>query len=318
MNSESFHFKDGTKKQGPFTFEQMQQIAAEGLIGPDTMIWRPGMDTWQNASSIEGIFPPSLTVPPSPPPLPARVDPAVQVKRPIRRAPPPLRKTAPPRQSSRGFRLHLWPALIGLALVIGGTRDFFTGIGNTKVQEITISALEAQTPEAMWLRINDGELDIPNSWYSTWVGRKNQSESIVTEIYIPLRRKGFSEDDPIQVIVKSNDDELIQVVQKINSLSSLDQPVPDELPELMAHISNLLDDSRREKSIQGLVESRVGSDIKSKLESKGLAVMLAPDCIVIDEGVEPSASKGIAMIILGLLIGGVFHLPSIVRILSRH
>ncbi len=55
-------------QQGPVSVEQLQQMANNGSITPDSMVWKNGMAGWEKAGNqqeLQGLFPPA-----SPPPLP--------------------------------------------------------------------------------------------------------------------------------------------------------------------------------------------------------------------------------------------------------
>ena len=54
--------KDG-KPTGPFPLEKLTEMAASGELLPDGLVWKPGMDAWEKASSrddLKGLFPPPI------------------------------------------------------------------------------------------------------------------------------------------------------------------------------------------------------------------------------------------------------------------
>jgi DNA-directed RNA polymerase subunit RPC12/RpoP len=55
-NSESWYFASGKQKLGPFSFAQLQQLAASGRIAPETMVLQPGDAKWARAESVPGLF----------------------------------------------------------------------------------------------------------------------------------------------------------------------------------------------------------------------------------------------------------------------
>lgn len=58
--------RDGTIRWGPYTEEQLRELAAAGRLLPADMLWREGMDRWVAASSVPGLtfLPPTPTMPP--------------------------------------------------------------------------------------------------------------------------------------------------------------------------------------------------------------------------------------------------------------
>lgn len=64
------------KKVGPFSGEQLRQLAATGRLQPADMVLREGSRTWQKAGEVREIFP----SPPPPPPQPPRAEPAAPAR----------------------------------------------------------------------------------------------------------------------------------------------------------------------------------------------------------------------------------------------
>lgn len=71
------------QQSGPFTAQQLREMAAAGQLSSDDLLWKNGMPSWVPCSSVKGLFPESTAVSGPPPTRPA--------PRPV--APPP-RSTA--------------------------------------------------------------------------------------------------------------------------------------------------------------------------------------------------------------------------------
>ena len=69
-----WYYAKGKQKHGPFTEAQLKELAASGDLLPTDMVWKPGMQAWTKASSLEGIIP-------GPPPLPIESDSPADWKR---------------------------------------------------------------------------------------------------------------------------------------------------------------------------------------------------------------------------------------------
>ncbi|HET6266424.1 MAG TPA: GYF domain-containing protein [Acidobacteriota bacterium] len=89
----------GSKQVGPVEWKQLLDLASEGRLQGEDLVWSEGMASWQAASSVTGLFtvPPlsqHLPAPPlPPPPLPAAAqqkkpedDPALRMILPIGRS----------------------------------------------------------------------------------------------------------------------------------------------------------------------------------------------------------------------------------------
>lgn len=57
-----WYYAKGTERHGPVTEEQLHRLAATGKLQPSDLVWRKGMAQWQQAESIQGLFPPQPMV----------------------------------------------------------------------------------------------------------------------------------------------------------------------------------------------------------------------------------------------------------------
>ncbi len=68
---QNWHYtRDGKKKIGPFSFEQMKDLAKSGTLLPSDMVMKDGTDKWKPASEVQKFFPASGSASPPPPLLP--------------------------------------------------------------------------------------------------------------------------------------------------------------------------------------------------------------------------------------------------------
>lgn len=63
-----WHYAIGGQRAGPVEPAELKSLAAAGRLGPDDLVWKPGLAEWVAARSVRGLFPGAL-----PPPLPAVV-----------------------------------------------------------------------------------------------------------------------------------------------------------------------------------------------------------------------------------------------------
>jgi hypothetical protein len=53
---ETWYFARDGRRMGPFSFEQLQQMAASGVLDADDMLLRLGAQQWSQARSVDGLF----------------------------------------------------------------------------------------------------------------------------------------------------------------------------------------------------------------------------------------------------------------------
>jgi uncharacterized RDD family membrane protein YckC len=89
--AEAWYVTIDGERQGPLSAGQLKQMAANGTLGPDDLLWKEGMRQWVRCDSVRGLFPPAPMAGGVRPPTPPRVGgPGV------RGASPPPRRTAAP------------------------------------------------------------------------------------------------------------------------------------------------------------------------------------------------------------------------------
>ena len=62
-----FYADSNQQQQGPITFGEIQQLAANNTIQPSTLIWKEGMGGWTAASEVQGVYGNSATQTPASP-----------------------------------------------------------------------------------------------------------------------------------------------------------------------------------------------------------------------------------------------------------
>jgi membrane protease subunit (stomatin/prohibitin family) len=67
----AFHVAAGGQTTGPLDLPALRQQALQGLLTPDTLVWKPGMSAWTRAGDVAELQPLfGESPPPLPPPLP--------------------------------------------------------------------------------------------------------------------------------------------------------------------------------------------------------------------------------------------------------
>jgi uncharacterized RDD family membrane protein YckC len=54
-----FYSTDGFSRRSA-SWEELQQLAAQGILRPNDLVWRAGLKDWVQAGAIKGLFPPPL------------------------------------------------------------------------------------------------------------------------------------------------------------------------------------------------------------------------------------------------------------------
>ncbi len=80
-----WYFANNNERQGPVSEAEFQSLVQQGIIRPDTLVWRQGMGNWQPYAQVAATLPPPMPLVPSDltaAPFPAAPGPAAAVPAP--------------------------------------------------------------------------------------------------------------------------------------------------------------------------------------------------------------------------------------------
>lgn len=61
-----WHVGRGGQSTGPYSTEQLREMAATGRISPGDLVWKEGMAEWADCATVQGLFPATRTAESSP------------------------------------------------------------------------------------------------------------------------------------------------------------------------------------------------------------------------------------------------------------
>ena len=64
-----WHYSHEGQKHGPVSSAELQGLARKGLLSPEDLVWKEGMENWQKAGRLKGLF---AAVAAAPPPMPVK------------------------------------------------------------------------------------------------------------------------------------------------------------------------------------------------------------------------------------------------------
>lgn len=153
-NVQWFYADAQQQQQGPLTFEKIQQLAAEGTILPDTLIWNKDMPNWTAAKEVPHVLQIPGKAPPLTPPTQSNPYAAPLTGNPMGNA---MAGTYPiPRVKKASFGLFLTTFLVGLGLIVGGFGIFIAQVVETisefyvEIEEQRGNPLETREDAAKW------------------------------------------------------------------------------------------------------------------------------------------------------------------------
>ena len=111
---EWFYTDDAGQQFGPATADQLQQLAINGQISPQTTVWTEGLEEWIPASQVEGLIP-AEPVQPVAEAVAPYAQPAAQTLAADAGGDYPI-----PLTPKANFKLYLWLFISGIVLFVFG------------------------------------------------------------------------------------------------------------------------------------------------------------------------------------------------------
>lgn len=181
--------------------------------------------------------------------------------------------------------------LIAIALILGGGQGAYTALKNREPLRMTFKDYHEQRPSAEWVSLSEAQLNLMNSAYVT-----ARTSDEVKEVYIAVEAVGNREDKPAWVLLESDNQELIDLMNntaaKMNAMKSPEEMTPELVQSLFPA-----------RQISGLVQFGMEADSKTRDKLAKLDLALEKEFIIIKEGDEPNLMASLMMLAGGLLIG---------------
>ena len=172
---------------------------------------------------------------------------------------------------------------IFLGLIIGGGQEVYTAMRNGSQVEIGIAEFETEKPDAQWLRITGGELQVLDAAFSQ--GRFSKSAKEVFIPYVPVGQK--DENGKVHVLLKTKNPDILRFIEESRQMEEKLGPNATEQQKAEVAIeivAKLVQDLEMRRPIEGLVEFGINSNSEETEKLRGLFPQLAPDFVVIQDG----------------------------------
>jgi len=187
------------------------------------------------------------------------------------------------------MRSKFFLIMVTIALLCKGGQGTYTALTNLTPKKYSVESYIQQRPPEKWLRLTDGELNMLDVSYMSFLGA-----GPTRDIYVPLRPIGYQDGEPDHILVQTRDPALFNVAVELNNAQS-----DAEIARLAALHGNprLL-----HKEIQGLI--REGMDLKASDAEKLRKANpnLAGDFIILEEGASPEPGGSIVFFAGGVLL----------------
>lgn len=162
---------------------------------------------------------------------------------------------------------------------------------------LTFDQFEQAHPREGWYRVTGCFLDVPSAAYKLFTIGHSGAFNAVLETYIPVRSLNHPEETQIHVLVPSSDPGLTDTMAQLDRLgkSASEAQIKDwmaqNLDKLYVH-----------KDVEGMVRT---PDRLLPGDQKGIEALnenLAPNCVVIEQGVTPTTTGPKVWLGLGVLL----------------
>lgn len=186
--------------------------------------------------------------------------------------------------TSLGFLGHF----TALLLVIAGGQGIYVTLTNSEPVEITTTDFVAKKPDAKWLVLKEAEVSLTEAAYKSWMGN-------ISEIFIPVRPSGHSMNEPIHILLATEDEAVATALKKLREYGGTKQ-------KTINVASQQADKLFMQKDISGLIRFGIVSDFITRFRLARLNLPLADDFVILDDDTTPTPYRPLAMLAGGLLI----------------
>lgn len=195
-----------------------------------------------------------------------------------------------------------------LALVIGGGQELYTGMKNGSMIEVGIVEFEANKPDAKWLQIDGGKLQVLDAAFSQ--GRFDKSAKEVFIPYVP--KDADDEDRKVHVLLKTKNPDILRFIEESREME--EKLGPDATEQQQAElaieiVAKLVKSVEIDRPINGLVEFGINSNSKETEKLRSLFPRLAEDFVVLQDGKKPEFGLGLFMLLAGCAVGYFIFRP---------
>jgi len=147
-------------------------------------------------------------------------------------------------------------------------------------------------PSAEWVTLTDTRLDFLNS-----AVLKSKLGDRTKEVFIPLKGKNDNPDKAIQLLLASDSAETIGLMEAMSDALGKAKSPSDLSPEILGKF-------REFKTVSGLIRFGINADSRTEEKLAKLGLPLADNYVMLSEGKSPSATTGLMLFGLGLLLVG--------------
>jgi hypothetical protein len=157
MAEVQWYYARNDQQFGPVSAAELKQLADEGQLSPDDMLWREGMDQWATAINLRGLFSNDAQVPTAPAVMSQPTPPPAQPGAAAVKPPPAPGRGVSLRSILRTTQIMLWSmcVLVVLAGVVLFTRSFL--IADNPTEEAAAAAVFAAFFIAAYVLARSGE-----------------------------------------------------------------------------------------------------------------------------------------------------------------
>lgn len=195
------------------------------------------------------------------------------------------------------FRLKLALFMLALGGLFTGARGVYTAATNHTPTVVSYEQCLKSRPEARWLRVTNGELDV---LHTCWLTRRGGDKSLEqsTTYYVPLREPN-SFDGQVCILVKTTDPAIKQVLTEGNAATSQSDAVAK------AWVLKNLKRIYRREDVEGVVTSSWDLESTVRAALAKAEVNLPDDYLVLDVDQRPSFVLSGVSLVTGLALLGL-------------
>ena len=175
--------------------------------------------------------------------------------------------------------------LLGLGSIVVlcmGLGKTYTFLANRTAAKYSVATYLQTKPPEKWLHFTDGEIDLKKATYASTLGVGPASE-----VYLPLKPAGSKNDEPVQLLVKTKNPEILQLLNDLRDLKTdadVNRMVTTGSRSLTV-LAGLI-----HQDFEGLLLDEDDVHLFFRIQLQSQYPMLKERFLILDEGAKPDAS----------------------------
>ncbi|MEM9451513.1 MAG: hypothetical protein AAGA75_23680 [Cyanobacteria bacterium P01_E01_bin.6] len=197
-----------------------------------------------------------------------------------------------------GMKGRFYAGCLAIALLAWGGQGTYTAVTNREPARYGVRDYLSDQPDTKWLTLEDAQLDLSQASYS-----QTRVVGTINELYVPVFSQDVIDGEPIQIILATDDKDMIQTVKDIEAL-------PHDQTAVLDYVTANRDNIWINREVSGLVKYGFSVDDDTRRDLENIyGFELVDEFAFLQLDAKPNSLLSILSLIGGFTVGGLLLKP---------